>query len=175
MQRIFGAGVDCDCVQIFRKSYFPCGLQPRNVAMAPNGHLYFHPESPLYREDFALQSDLGLTGLFVHEMAHVWQHQNGQAVKYKAGLVLLTRRNPYAYRLVPGKALHRYNLEQQAEIIRDYFYLALHPDYARAMLPEATPASYEQTLAAFLDDPRYLRHQKKTPGAWLRGRKGHSR
>lgn len=85
--------------------------------MAPRGHLHFHPNGPHYHDDFGTAS-LFYQGLFIHEMTHVWQHQTG------TNLVL--KRRPftrYDYSIRPGWSLTRYNLEQQAEIVRHAFLL----------------------------------------------------
>ena len=85
--------------------------------MAPTGHLHFHPGSTTYCDDFSA-APLSAQGLFIHEMAHVWQHQRG--------IFLPLRRHPfcrYAYSLKPGRPLTRYGLEQQAEIVRHAFLL----------------------------------------------------
>jgi len=85
--------------------------------MAPNGHLWFHPKGNLFCDDFCSQS-LSLQGLFIHEMAHVWQHQRG--------ICLPLRRHPfcrYDYALKPGWTLEQYGLEQQAEIVKHVFLL----------------------------------------------------
>ena len=69
------------------------------------------------REDFAA-APLGLQGLFVHELCHVWQHQRG--------VCLPLARHPfcrYHYTIHPGWPLERYGLEQQAEIVRHAFLL----------------------------------------------------
>jgi hypothetical protein len=109
---VFGDAIDYARVRIFRKKYFP--LQPRERTMAPNGNIYFHPRSLAYRDDFS-GAETYLQALFIHEMTHVWQHQGGTNVR-KA---IFNRR--YRYRLVRGKAFRRYGLEQQCEIVRDYF------------------------------------------------------
>ena len=85
--------------------------------MAPNGALWFHPKGDCYCDDFCA-SDLDAQGLFIHEMTHVWQHQQG--------VNLILKRHPfmrYDYSIKPGWRLERYNLEQQAEIVRHYFML----------------------------------------------------
>jgi len=82
--------------------------------MAPCGHIHFHPECSRYSDDFASEGP-ALAGLFVHEMAHVWQSQ------HRGRLWLPLMRHPfcrYDYRLAPGKPLTRYGIEQQAEIVR---------------------------------------------------------
>jgi len=82
--------------------------------------LHFHPSSESYRDDFSLQ-DARLQGLFIHEMAHVWQTQrNGR-------WYLPLKRHPfcrYDYTLRPGWTLDRYGIEQQAEIVRHAFLLS---------------------------------------------------
>lgn len=86
--------------------------------MAPRGHLHFHPDGQSYCDDFAA-APLARQGLFIHELAHVWQHQRG--------IFLPLRRHPicrYSYAIVPGRRLEDYGLEQQAEIVRHTFLLA---------------------------------------------------
>lgn len=110
---LFGAAIDLDRVRIRRARWFP--FQPRNVAMAPDGHLWFHPQGGLWRADFSTALD-NLQALFVHELTHVWQHQQG--------LCLLIRRHPfcrYAYHIVPGQAFRDYGIEQQAMIVEHAF------------------------------------------------------
>lgn len=87
--------------------------------MAPCGHLHFHPHAPHYHDDFA-QAPLGLQGLFLHEMTHVWQAQR------RGRFYLPLARHPfcrYSYALRPGWKLTRYGIEQQAEIVRHAFLL----------------------------------------------------
>lgn len=94
-------------------------MQPRGMTMAPRGHLYFHPASPGYRDDFSLAS-LSLKGHFIHEMTHVWQ------VQTRGSWFLILRRlfsHRYDYSLKPGWPLERYGIEQQAEIVRHAFLL----------------------------------------------------
>ena len=87
--------------------------------MAPCGHIHFHPDASIYCDDFAAAT-LDRQGHFLHEMTHVWQTQ----VHGKYYLPL--RRHPfcrYGYALMPGRALDRYGIEQQAEIVRHAFLL----------------------------------------------------
>lgn len=89
------------------------------MTMAPRGHLYFHPASKGYRDDFSL-AELWLKGHFIHEMTHVWQ------VQTRGPWFLILRRpfsRRYDYSLKPGWALERYGIEQQAEIVRHAFLL----------------------------------------------------
>jgi hypothetical protein len=110
---VFGTAVDLDRVRIRRRRWWP--LQPRNVVMAPRGHIHFHHESGCYRACFGA-GDLDDQALFIHEMTHVWQ--------YQSGINLILRRHPfsrYAYEFEPGKPFARYGIEQQAEIVRHVF------------------------------------------------------
>lgn len=112
---MFGAAIDYERVRIHAKKWWP--FQPRRVAMAPDGHLWFHPDGGLFCDDFCQQS-LSSQGLFIHEMTHVWQHQRG--------VYLPLARHPfcrYHYSIKPGWELKRYGLEQQAEIVRHAFLL----------------------------------------------------
>ena len=113
---MFGDAINPDPVRIVVGKW--AFFQPRQVVMAPRGRIHFHPRGDLYRDDFA-DAPLGEQGLFVHEMVHVWQHQQG--------LNLPLRRHPfcrYGYSFVPGRPFRRYGIEQQAELVRHAFLLA---------------------------------------------------
>ncbi|MDE2596868.1 MAG: vgr related protein [Sphingomonadales bacterium] len=117
VRSVFGHAVDPAPVRVRRRRWFP--LQPRETVMAPSGHLHFHPRGSSYCDDFA-DAPLSQQGLFIHEMAHVWQSQS------HGTLYLPLRRHPfcrYGYALVPGRPLEKYGIEQQAEIIRHAFLL----------------------------------------------------
>lgn len=110
---MFGAAIDLEVVRLHRRKWWP--LQPRNVVMAPDGGIWFHPGDGLWREDFA-DAPERLQALLVHELTHVWQHQ--------CGICLPLRRHPfcrYSYRLEAGKQLRSYGLEQQAMIVEHAF------------------------------------------------------
>jgi hypothetical protein len=110
---IFGTAIDLDAVRLHRAKWFP--FQARNVAMAPDGGMWFHPQGNLWREDFAVASER-MRALFIHEMTHVWQHQRG--------LCLPLRRHPfcrYDYEIAPGRPLADYGIEQQATIVEHVF------------------------------------------------------
>lgn len=112
---VFGNAIDYGRVRLHNRKWF--WLQPRQVTMAPDGHIWFHPKSGLFCSDFC-GTPLQIQGLFMHEMTHVWQRQKG--------ILLMLRRHPfcrYDYSLVPGRPLERYGLEQQAEIVRHIFLL----------------------------------------------------
>ncbi|MFA5964269.1 MAG: vgr related protein [Sphingomonas sp.] len=112
---VFGDAIDYARVRIVRRKWM--FFQPRDTVMAPLGKIHFHPAGTRYRDDFAVAS-LADQALFIHEMVHVWQHQRG--------LFLPLLRHPwcrYDYVLKPGQPLHRYGIEQQAEIVADVFLL----------------------------------------------------
>ncbi len=112
---VFGDRIDYARVRIARRKW--AFFQPRETVMAPTGSIHFHPRGTRYRDDFAT-GNLGDQGLFVHEMVHVWQHQKG--------ILLPLARHPfcrYDYAIRPGQPLHRYGIEQQAEIVRHAFLL----------------------------------------------------
>ncbi|MBL0915705.1 MAG: vgr related protein [Sphingopyxis sp.] len=140
---VFGDAIDYDAVRVrHRKWIF---FQPRRIVMAPMGHLHFHPKGEVYCDDFSVavgvrEEELKAKGLFLHEMTHVWQAQQ------RGRWYLVLMRHPFAtydYSLKPGWPLHRYGLEQQAEIVRHYWLLTQGatiggaPDVAayRAILP----------------------------------------
>lgn len=112
---VFGNSIFYNSVLVHCDSYLPFGLQANRTAMAPNGELYFR--KALYRDDFMVQHLA--QHLFIHEMAHVWQHQRGMWVRTRG---LLSWAVNYQYRL-DKQLLNHYSMEQQASIIADYFYL----------------------------------------------------
>ena len=112
---VYGEAIEYAPVRIAARKW--AFFQPRDTVMAPSGTIHFHPKGQLWREDFAA-APLDLQGLFVHEMCHVWQHQQG--------IYLPLARHPfcrYSYALKPGWPLKRYGIEQQAEIVRHAFVL----------------------------------------------------
>lgn len=114
---IFGDSIALDKVTIRRRRWMP--FQPKRMIMAPSGHIHVHPKSAAWSDDYSRES-LGLQGLFVHELCHVWQAQ----ARGKFYLPLM--RHPfcrYRYRLQAGRRFENYGLEQQAEIVRHVFLL----------------------------------------------------
>ena len=112
---MFGDAIDYDRVRMVRRKWWL--FQPKGIVMAPTGNIHFHPDSPMWSEDFAREG-LSLQGLFIHEMTHVWQAQT------RGRFYLPLMRHPfcrYGYRLVEGRPFDRYGLEQQAELVRHRF------------------------------------------------------
>ena len=69
---VFCDAIDYSPVRIRRAKWFP--FQPRQTAMAPCGHIHFHPKGTLWSDDFAADTR-GRQALFLHELTHVWQTQ----------------------------------------------------------------------------------------------------
>ncbi len=131
---MFGDAIDYSQVRLVKRKWWP--FHPRNAAMAPMGHIYFHPGGGVWSEDFS-KEPLGRQGFFIHEMTHVWQTQT------KGDWYLILHRHPWArykYTLKPGRQLEDYGIEQQAEIVRHAFLL-------RSGVKVAGAAPLEQYLA----------------------------
>lgn len=133
---VFGDAIDYSGVTVNNRKW--AFFQPRQVAMAPDGHLWFHPGGDLYCDDFCARP-IDRQGLFIHELTHVWQRQRG--------IYLPLARHPfcrYSYSLKPGWPLHRYGIEQQAEIVRHAFLLARD-----IPVPGAPPLEQYRTILPF--------------------------
>jgi hypothetical protein len=135
---VFGDAIDYAPVRIHRRKWFL--FQPRHVAMAPCGHIHFHPKGNQHSEDFA--ADLPWRqALFIHEMTHVWQTQT------RGRYYLPLMRHPfcrYDYSLKPGQKFDLYGLEQQAEIVKHAFMLREGHG-----VPAAPPLEQYRTLVPF--------------------------
>ena len=146
--RLFGETLDPAPVRLHQRRWWP--LQPRNIVMAPDGHLWFPPGNNGWLADFSAAS-LALQAFFLHEMTHIWQ--------YQTGLNLILARGPFArYRYLPlrsGWAFERYGIEQQAEIVRHYWLLK-----HGAAVPGAPPLPVYEALLPFL--PRPMAHATST-------------
>ncbi|PNS10366.1 type IV secretion protein Rhs [Mixta theicola] len=115
---IFGGSIDYARVWIHCDSYLPFGLQRRDTAMSPNGEIWFRKE--LYQPNFAaIQAPASTKHLFIHEMMHVWQYQRRMWVRARGFFSWAAN---YTYQL-DGRPLLQYSLEQQAQIVADYFIL----------------------------------------------------
>lgn len=134
---MFGDALDPAPVRLHRRKWW--WGQPARITMAPDGHLWFHPAGDCWCDDFSCET-LGAQRHFIHELTHVWQHQQGIDLRF--------RRPPFArYRylpLKPGKPFHRYGLEQQAEITADAFMLS-----RGARLPGRPPLADYAALIPF--------------------------
>jgi hypothetical protein len=144
---MFADAIDYRRVRIHARRYMP--FQPSNCAMTPNGSLYFHKSCCLL--DFSSGSEHA-RHWFLHEMAHVWQHQLGYAVRLRGAVRIGLS---YAYDLDPGKTLADFNMEAQGDVLADYFALRHLGSSASMRQPRYSDSLplYEAVLAGFLANP----------------------
>lgn len=117
--------------------------------MTPNGSMYFHRSC--FLPDYT-RGDPPVIHWFIHEMAHVWQHQLGYAVRLRGAVRIGLS---YGYTLHPDAMLADYNMEAQGELLADYFVLKFlktprsmrQPRYADSL------ELFEKVLAGFLAGP----------------------
>lgn len=168
---VFGDSVDYAAVWLHDKRILPLGFQAREQAVANANHISF-PRGA-YSADFSAEPDAKKQSVFIHEMTHVWQHQN-RVVRTPIAAIKETLKHKFNYqkcylhRLDPTKDLVQYGFEQQAAIVQDYFLLTRHamPESFKARRTE-TPADllqkYEAVLKNFLKNPGYANKQRRRP------------
>lgn len=118
---VFGNSIDYGRVRIFNRPYFEI-FGRQNTLVTPNGNIYIADKD--YMADFSTQS-ASRQSLFMHEMTHVWQFQNGQTVRWNAikGWIGsgFNYHSLYDYKLSDTTDFARENLEQQAHMVEDYY------------------------------------------------------
>lgn len=156
-RQLFGDAIDYGAVRIYNRRYLPFGLQPKNCAMTPNGHLYFHQSCCL--TDFS-KGSASARHWFMHEMAHVWQHQLGYPVRLRGAVRIGLS---YRYALAIGKTLSDFNMEAQGDVLADYFVLRFLGQSAVMRQPQYADSQslYETVLARFLADPADIKNLPK--------------
>lgn len=153
---VFKDSIDYDKVRVHKGSYFWFNLQRKGVAMTPNGHMYYLEDD--HEEDFSILSGSKITRktMFMHEMTHVWQHELGYSVRWHGLTVTIRGPSAYQYTVVPGQVFRDYNMEQQGNLVSDYFAVnVLH--FPFAVFHEGyvgTPTELNQVLAPLLADPK---------------------
>lgn len=135
---VFGGAVDYKRVRVHNTRFIPF-LQRKDVCITPNGELYFHASR--YRDDFSLATERE-QHWFMHEMAHVWQHQLGYPVIWRGAIRFGL---DYDYEVAPELRLCDFNMEAQAEVLADFFVLAY--------LHKLDIGVYADMLRDFLRDP----------------------
>ncbi|SLM58136.1 Uncharacterised protein [Acinetobacter baumannii] len=138
VQSVYKNSIDCSKIKIYLGSYFPFDAQDVDTLVTPNGNVYVMQK--LYKSDYSTETD-DFKKIFLHEMGHVWQHQKKLKVLIHAGAVQACARlkstNPNDYNIFetkkyPSKIMPNlvetlpkkfvdYNLEQQAEMVSDYW------------------------------------------------------
>ncbi|SRR5471030_311270 len=117
-QALYSDQINYTTVWIHCDSYLPFGLQSKNVAMTPNGEIYFR--DGYYYADFSADNvSTDSKHIFLHELCHVWQYQHGMMVKLRG---LFSWAVDYHYNLAKPR-LSDYSMEQQASIVSDYYIL----------------------------------------------------
>lgn len=138
---VFGRDLDLDRIRIW--SCPPLGWTLRRPFCAggllwPGRSLIVYPPAQA-RSDFS-DAPLGAQGVFIHEVTHVWQSQQGVNLlwaKLRAGDSAVS----YAYELTPGCAWSGFNIEQQAMLVQHAFMgrrggaCPYAPEDYRAVLP----------------------------------------
>jgi hypothetical protein len=144
---VFGTSIDYQRVRIHARRYMP--FQPKNCCMTPNGSMYFHRSC--FLPDYT-RGDPPVVHWFLHEMAHVWQHQLGYAVRLRGAVRIGLS---YGYDLAPGKTFADFNMEAQGDLLADYFVLKYlrSPKSMRQRRYACSLPLYEEVLAGFLADP----------------------
>ncbi|MCH7310548.1 hypothetical protein MMP60_04340 [Acinetobacter sp. ANC 4805] len=119
-QSVFGDKINYNIPRIIPRTFLPWQL--KGMFMAPNGNIYINSSD--YSENYALESK-SIQGLFIHEMAHIMQYQNGTNVLLKGAILQIAYYlsfklyNPYKYVFHHDKSFDAYNIEQQGDIARD--------------------------------------------------------
>lgn len=148
---VFADSVDYAKVRVHNGEYLWFGLQDDDTAMTPNGEMYFNPKH--FKEDYSA-SVVSDRHWFMHEMVHVWQYQLGYSVRWNG---LQRWKLQYSYSLEPDKRLCDYDMEQQGQVIADYFAInILNAPGAASTLDYQSPEArqlYLSVLADFLSDP----------------------
>ncbi len=114
---VFGSDINYDIVRVYRHAYTLGFVQGPDTLVAPNGSIYADEDGSVYVEDYSA-AGFTLRAAFIHEMAHVWPHQQGMSVELRGAI---ERR--YDYTIEAGKRFVDYKIEQQAAIVEDYFRL----------------------------------------------------
>lgn len=152
---LFQDAIDYGKVKVHAEPYLWFDWQPKNVAMTPDGEIYFHESE--YREDFSISDD-GRKHWFMHEMVHVWQYQLRYPVKIRGAIRIGL---DYKYILLTNKKLAHHNMEAQGDLLADYFVLKFLSS-TKAMRQQQyknSKATFEEVLSDFFKnrkDPKNL-------------------
>ena len=122
---IFGSALEFDDIYIIAHR-----LVLKHFAISPNGNIYFNIAN--WSEDFTHES-LFKQSWFIHELVHVWQFQQGIKLLRKG---FFDRK--YRYALQQGKSFFQYGIEQQAQMVQDYF-IRLHTGHVCDDLAQCIP------------------------------------
>jgi len=166
---IFKDSIDYSAVRLHDKRILPPFIQDKSQAVAHGSSISFPRNA--YAEDFSKEPDAQKQSVFIHELVHVWQHQNKVLSTPREGLKETLRHRfnyskAYLHKLEAGKDLVKYGFEQQAAIVQDYFLLKHHgidKSYKGRRLekPADLLEKYEAVLGNFLIEPGYAKGLRK--------------
>jgi len=148
-RNVFGNTVVYHRIWVHKESYLPFSLQGENYGMSPDGDIYFRDKE--YSDDYSLERPAD-QHFFIHEMVHVYQHQHGMMVRLRG---LTSSITDYSYSFEGYNNLIDYNMEQQASIIADFFFLRrygrqefiyLNGREFKGIVDESTVLKYEKLL-----------------------------
>lgn len=155
---MFGSGLDYARAFVMENTALPnvvayAGRSPRPNAISLGNISYFPLTLATSARDIA-SNNLKAMAWLIHELAHQWQFQRfGWSYLYKALWVHMRQgQNGYRYHLTPGQSLLEYNMEQQADIARDY-YCALKLGMNCARTARLDWQSLESLVAEFRAPP----------------------
>ena len=162
-KKIYKTSLNYSLVKIHNGKYNP--MQPKNSGMTPNGEIYV---DGAYTSNYAAARPV-LKAFFIHEMAHVYQYQLNIFNPIGAALGEIFKHGfnydqAYYYTLDPNKDLLDYGIEQQAQIIEDYFrvnFITTTPkgNYMQNKLADVVRDSlFTKVLKRFIDNPAYAKH-----------------
>lgn len=123
LKSIYDDTLEYNEIKVFPRKFFPSPLQNNITAMSPNGNIYFPKE--WYFDDFSKESVYKKAWL-VHEACHAWQYKKrGQFFAWEGAYLILKNYffdfDQYKYEIEYNKKLTDYNMEQQCDILKDYF------------------------------------------------------
>lgn len=124
VDNIFGPEVNTGKIKKhFKDKSHITHLLPGKVGtvLPPHSHIDFFG-AEVHAADYSKEG-ARLAGLFIHEATHVWQNQNRNWRLDK-----LHKCRVYSYTLQPGNTFRDFGVEQQAEMIEDYYKTFLHKD-----------------------------------------------
>ena len=112
-EETFGGGIDAGRICLLAIPYW-------RRAFVAGPSLMVWPRAGLWPDFADPATPLVVQGVFVHELTHVWQAQNGVQLlwaKLRAG----DKASSYAYDLDSGGAFAQLNIEQQAMVVEHAF------------------------------------------------------
>jgi len=117
LSEIYGKNVDLSKIKITRKHLFSILLKRFTAVTFGNKIAYNNKK---YSEDFS-EKDFAMS-ILVHEVCHVWQHQQLDYHWTKAMMEQIRfGKKVYKYNIYDFETLTEFRFEQQGEIMADYY------------------------------------------------------